>query len=150
MFCNINIKKLRDSAVLPSYATDQALGADLYACTDQTVSIRPGETVMIPLGVAIEPTEHVGVFIFPRSGLAAKHGISLINSVGVIDPDYRGELSVPLYNHSEVTYTVNPGDRVAQLVVMPVYTARFIETNALGDTVRGSGGFGSTGLGGQT
>lgn len=142
---NINVKKLNDKAVLPTYGSEYAAGADLYACMDETVTINPGETVMIHTGLAMEiPAGYAGL-IYPRSGLASKRGLAPANKVGVVDPDYRGEFMVALHNHSLTAQTVEPNERIAQLVITPFITAKFSEATELSDTVRGEGGFGSTG-----
>ena len=140
-------QKLRENAVLPVRATEKSAGADLCACLDAPVTIQPGETVMIPLGVTCQPTEtDVVLLIFPRSGLSTKYGITLANAVGVIDSDYRGEWCAPLHNISSVPFTVEDGMRVAQLVVMPVLFPEIVQTDAVDTTERGTGGFGSSGL----
>lgn len=142
---NINVKKLNDKAVLPTYGSEYAAGADLYACMDEAVTINPGETVMIHTGLAMEiPAGYAGL-IYPRSGLASKRGLAPANKVGVVDPDYRGEFMVALHNHSLIAQTVEPNERIAQLVITPFITAKFSEATELSDTVRGEGGFGSTG-----
>jgi dUTP pyrophosphatase len=128
----------------PVRATAGAAGIDLRACIDEPVVIQPGKTVRIPSGIALSLPEDYAAFVFARSGLGVKHGITLANSVGVIDSDYRGEILIGLINLSDLPYTVQQGDRVAQLVIMPVVLATLIEGN-IGDTARGSGGFGSTG-----
>lgn len=141
----IKIKKLNDKAVIPTYGSEYAAGADLYACMDEPVTIDSHETVMIHTGLAMEiPAGYAG-FIYPRSGLASKRGLAPANKVGVVDPDYRGEFMVALHNHSEVPQTVEPMERVAQLVITPFITAEFELADELDDTVRGAGGFGSTG-----
>ncbi len=145
MHIPVRIKKLREDAVIPAYGTAFAAGADLYACLDEPLTIAPGETKMVHIGVAMElPEGYVGL-IYARSGLATKRGLAPANKVGVIDSDYRGELMVSLHNHSTAPQTVEPGERVAQLVVAPYITADFEEADELSDTVRGAGGFGSTG-----
>ena len=142
----IRIKKLRENAVIPKRATEGSAGADLYACIDEPVAIRPGALVMIPTGIAIElPDKKLGAFLFARSGLGVKHGICLSNGVGVVDSDYRGEICVGLCNVSDREYTVTPGERVAQMVIMPVFPAEFVLCDELGETERGNGGFGSSG-----
>lgn len=142
---NIPVKKLNPAARLPVYATEEAAGADLCACLEAPVTIGPGETVVIPTGLAVEiPRGYVGL-IFGRSGLALKRNLAPANKVGVIDSDYRGELKTALHNHGAEPQTVEPGERMAQLVLVPYLTARFTETDALSDTQRGVGGFGSTG-----
>ena len=142
----VNVKKLREDAVIPQRATDGSAGADLYACIDEPVTIAPGQLVKIPTGIAIELSDSgMAAFLFARSGLGVKHGITLANSVGVVDSDYRGEICVGLCNVSSEPYTVTPHERVAQMVIMPVVCADFIEVAELGQTQRGAGGFGSSG-----
>lgn len=142
---NVNIKKLKPNAIIPTYGTEYAAGADLYACLDEAVTINPGETEFIKTGLAIEiPAGYAGL-VFARSGLSCRQGLAPANKVGVIDADYRGEIMVALHNHSKELRTINSGDRIAQLVITPFLTANFIETNELNATVRGAGGFGSTG-----
>ena len=141
----VKIKKLNDKAILPSYGSEYAAGADLYACTEGDVTINPHETVLIPPGLAMElPIGYAGL-IYARSGLATKKGLAPANKVGVIDSDYRGEVKVALHNHSAVAQTVAAGERVAQLVITPYLAADFVENEELSETVRGGGGFGSTG-----
>ena len=143
---NIKVKKLNSSATLPTYGSEYAAGADLYACIDEAITINPGETHMVPTGLAMElPMGYAGL-IYPRSGMASKRGLAPANKVGVVDPDYRGEFMVALHNHSLNAQTVEPNERIAQLVITPFITAQFDETNELSDTVRGAGGFGSTGF----
>ena len=142
----IRVKKLSPNANIPTYGSAGAAGADLYACLDQDITIAPGETVFVPTGIALEvPTGCAGL-IYARSSLGSKRGLAPANKVGVIDSDYRGELMVALHNHGSVPQTVEPGDRVAQFLVMPVITAQFIEVDSLDETERGAGGFGSTGV----
>lgn len=142
----LKIKKLRDNAVIPVRATEGSAGLDLVACIDKPITIAPHTCEQIHTGIAIElPSSNYGAFVFARSGLARKHGIAPVNAVGVIDSDYRGEIITSLVNHFEESYTVEPGDRIAQLVVMPVSTMPVLEVTELGDTERGEGGFGSTG-----
>ena len=144
MDVKVNIKKLREGAVVPTYGSEYAAGADLYACTDGAV-IKPHETVVIPTGIAIElPLGYAGL-IYARSGLATKKGLAPANKVGVVDCDYRGEVMVALHNHSDEVQKVLPGERIAQLIITPYITAQFTECGELSQTVRGSGGFGSTG-----
>ncbi len=141
----VSIKKLREDAVIPSYGTPYAAGADLYACLDAPVTIKPSETVMIPTGVSMAiPTGCAGL-IYARSGLASKKGLAPANKVGVIDSDYRGEILVALHNHSTKEAVIESGERVAQLVITPYIKALFNETDELDETDRGSNGFGSTG-----
>jgi dUTP pyrophosphatase len=142
---NINIKKLNDKAIVPSYGSEYAAGADLYACVEGDVKIPAHTTVVIPTGIALElPVGYAGL-IYARSGLATKKGLAPANKVGVVDCDYRGEVKVALHNHGEVEQTVSAGERVAQLVITPYITAQFIAVDELSSTVRGAGGFGSTG-----
>lgn len=142
---NVNIKKLNPKATVPSYGSEYAAGADLYACLDGDVVIAPHATVVIPTGIAIElPVGYAGL-IYARSGLATKKGLAPANKVGVVDCDYRGEVKVALHNHGEVAQTVSCGERVAQLVITPYVTASFVLADELSETVRGEGGFGSTG-----
>ncbi len=138
---------MHPAAVLPRYATPGAAGADLCALpVGEPVTIDPGQTVLVRTGLAMAiPEGYVGL-IFARSGLALKQGLAPANKVGVIDSDYRGEVMVSLHNHSDAPRTVNPGDRVAQFLLMPVPMADFLETEDLDDTARGAGGFGSTGV----
>lgn len=145
MKANVAVKKLRENAVLPTYGTEYAAGADLYACLDSATTIKSGQTVFIPTGLAMEIPEGYAGLIYARSGLACKKGLAPANKVGVIDADYRGEIIVALHNHSEVPVTLESGERIAQLVITPFLTAAFMETEELSDTVRGTGGFGSTG-----
>ena len=142
---NINIKKMNPRAVIPAQGTQGAAGYDLCACVEAPVTIYPGETVMIPTGLAMEIPLGIAGLIFARSGLATQRGLAPANKVGVIDADYRGELMVSLYNHSGEVRTVNDGDRIAQMVITPYLTADFQPADELDDTARGSGGFGSTG-----
>lgn len=141
----VNIKKLNANATVPTYGSEYAAGADLYACLDGEVTIAPHATVLIPTGIAMElPIGYAGL-IYARSGLATKKGLAPANKVGVVDCDYRGEVKVALHNHGEVAQTVASGERIAQLVIAPYLTAQFIEQEELSETVRGEGGFGSTG-----
>lgn len=129
---------------VPRRQTGGSAGFDLQACIDGPVELKPGDIRTVPSGIAVElPEGYVG-FVFARSGLATRHGIALANGVGVVDSDYRGEIRIGLVNLSGEPYTVNPGDRIAQLVIMPVAAACFVREN-IGETDRGSGGFGSTG-----
>ena len=141
----VHVKILRDGAKLPTYGTAGAAGADLYACIDATVTVRPGETVFIPTGIALEVPEGCAGLVYARSGLACKQGLRPANCVGVIDSDYRGECMVALHNDSAVPCEICPGDRIAQLVVIPYLELDFQETQELDETARGAGGFGSTG-----
>lgn len=141
----VKIVKLNPSAHIPTYGSVSAAGADLYACVEAPVSILPGQTVLIPTGLSMEIQEGFAGFIYARSGLATKRGLAPANKVGVIDSDYRGQVMVSLHNHSDAPQCVEPGERIAQMVFAPVYQAGFCEVDALQDTQRGTGGFGSTG-----
>ena len=141
----IKVKKLRPGAHLPTYGTEFSAGADLYACLEEPVTIAPGETKKIPTGLAMEIPVGCAGLIYARSSLGTKQGLAPANKVGVVDSDYRGEFMVFLHNHGSQTQTVSHGDRVAQLLVTPVFTPGFEEVDELTDTVRGAGGFGSTG-----
>ena len=141
----VRVLKLRPNAFLPTYGSAQAAGADLYACLDAPVTIAPGQTAFVPTGLSMELPQGTAGLIYARSGLACKRGLAPANKVGVIDSDYRGEFIVALHNHSGENQTVEHGERVAQLVITPVYTPGFQEVASLSDTDRGSGGFGSTG-----
>ena len=142
----LKIKKLKENAKIPFRATPGSAGMDLYACIDEPVTLGAGEKAVIPTGIAIAlPGPELGAFIFARSGLAIKHGIGLLNSVGVIDSDYRGEVCVGVINQLSEPYTINPGERIAQMVIMPVSLIPVTEVEELDETERGSGGFGSTG-----
>lgn len=143
------IKRLRESAVIPKRATASSAGYDLCACVESEITINPGETKLIPTGIAAALPEGSVGLIYARSGLGIKHGIIPANAVGVIDSDYRGEIAVGLYNHSEKPYTLSPNERIAQLVITPVFTPDITEADELDETVRGGGGFGSTGKDGQ-
>lgn len=145
MEMEVSVKKLNDAAIIPTYGSEFSAGADLYACIDAPVVIEPGKAVMIHTGIAMEIPEGYCGLVFARSGLSVKQGLAPSNKVGVIDPDYRGEIMVSLYNHSQETGTVNPGDRIAQMVITPFLKASWKETDDLNETVRGTGGFGSTG-----
>ena len=142
---SVNIKFLDPGAKLPSYGSDCSAGADLYACMNEVVSIAPGDAFLIHTGIALEIPEGCAGLIFARSGLAAKKGLAPSNKVGVIDSDYRGEIMVSLFNHSKEIQTVEPGERIAQLVITPYITAGWNVVDELADTQRGEGGFGSTG-----
>ena len=142
----LKIKKLTENAVIPKYATKGSAGMDLYACIESDITLAPGERAVIPTGIAIalESADYVA-YIFARSGLAVKSGITLPNCVGVIDSDYRGEIKVGLINLSDKPYTVANGDRIAQLVISPVIVPEISEADELDATERAAGGFGSTG-----
>lgn len=141
----VNIKKLNENAIVPAYGSAYAAGADLYACIENDIVVNPHQTVLIPTGIALElPVGYAGL-IYARSGLATKKGLAPANKVGVVDCDYRGEVKVSLHNHSDIPQTVVVGERVAQLVITPYITAEFVTVDELSKTVRGAGGFGSTG-----
>ena len=141
----MNIKKLNEKATVPTYGSAFAAGADLYACEENAVTVEAGETKLIHTGIAMAiPEGYVGL-VYARSGLASKRGLAPANKVGVIDSDYRGEVMVALYNHGSVPQTVESGERIAQIVFTPYVAAEFNVTDELDDTVRGAGGFGSTG-----
>lgn len=141
----IKVIRLRDTAVLPTYGSAEAAGADLYACLDADVTIAPGESVFIPTGLAMEIPKNCAGLIYARSGLACKRGLAPANKVGVVDSDYRGEFLVVLHNHSDACQTISHGERIAQLVITPILTPTYEEVQYLSDTDRSSGGFGSTG-----
>jgi dUTP pyrophosphatase len=141
----IKVKKLKVNALLPTYGSAEAAGADLYACLEETVTILPGETAFIPTGLAMELPKGCAGLIYARSGLACKRGLAPANKVGVIDSDYRGEFIVALHNHGKEAQTVIHGERIAQLIITPVLTPTYEETSELTQTGRGAGGFGSTG-----
>ncbi|MBO5462435.1 MAG: dUTP diphosphatase [Clostridia bacterium] len=142
----LKIKKVKENAKVPHRATSGSAGLDLCACIDEPVTLEGGDTAVIPTGIAIAlPSADYGAFVFPRSGIAVKHGIGLLNSVGVIDSDYRGEIMVGVINQVKEAYTIQPGERIAQMVIMPVSMMPVEEVAELDDTARGAGGFGSTG-----
>lgn len=142
----LRIKKLRENAVVPKRATSGSAGMDLYACIDNAVTVMPHECVKIPTGIAVAlPSPLYGAFIFARSGLSINHGLAPANCVGVVDSDYRGEVIVGLVNQFNAPYTIEPGERVAQMVIMPVSLMPTEECDDLDETDRGAGGFGSTG-----
>ena len=146
MKLNVQIKLTRGQT-LPAYATDGSAAVDLRAALDAPVEIAPGGRAMIPTGVAIAPeTRDVVAIVAARSGLAVKKGLCLSNGIGVIDADYRGEICVGLLNTSAEAFTVTPGDRIAQLMFLPVLAANFLPVEELDETARGAGGFGSTGV----
>ena len=141
----VRVKKLRENAKLPVYGTAYSAGADLCACLDAPVTLMPGETRLIPIGISMEIPEGYAGLVFARSGLASKRDLAPANKVGVIDSDYRGEIMVALHNHSGEDIDVEPGERVAQMVITPYLHADYEEADNLEETVRGTGGFGSTG-----
>lgn len=141
----IRIKKLHPNAVIPTYGSPEAAGADLYACLNENVLIPAGETVFIPTGLALEVPVGCAGLIYARSSMGTKRGLAPANKVGVIDSDYRGQVMVALHNHGGENQIVQPGERIAQLLITPVFTPGFFEVDELSDTERGAGGFGSTG-----
>ena len=143
----VKVKKLNSAAILPRRGSAQAAGYDLFACLPEEgeIVLEPGETRRIPLGLALALPEGTFGAVFARSGLATRQGLRPANCVGVVDSDYRGEIMVSLFNHSGEAYTISPGERMAQMVIAPVLTPEVQEADELEDTVRGAGGFGSTG-----
>lgn len=141
----IRVKKLHPLATVPTYGSEEAAGADLYACLENEVTIPAGKTVFIPTGLAMEVPVGCAGLIYARSSMGSKRGLAPANKVGVIDSDYRGQVMVALHNHGQEDQTVQPGERVAQLLITPIYTPGFCEVVSLSDTERGNGGFGSTG-----
>lgn len=143
---SLKIKKLHENAVIPKRATAGSAGMDLYACIDEKITVQPHECVKFPTGIAIAlPSADYGAFIFARSGLSVNHGLAPANCVGVVDSDYRGEVIVGLVNQFDTPYTVEPNERIAQMVIMPVSLPDIEECDELDDTLRGDGGFGHSG-----
>ena len=141
----VKIKKLNENAKLPTYGSPYSAGADLYACIENDITVEPNQTVLVKTGLAMELDVGYVALIYARSGLATKRGLAPANKVGVVDCDYRGEIMVALHNHSGTAQSIAPRERIAQMVIAPYVTAEFNETDTLSDTVRGQGGFGSTG-----
>lgn len=141
----IRVKKLREGAILPTYGTLDAAGADLYACLEDSIVIQPGESAFVPTGLAMELPKDCAGLIYARSGLACKRGLAPANKVGVVDSDYRGEFIVVLYNHGSEPQQISHGERIAQLVITPILRPEYLEASELSDTARSWGGFGSTG-----
>ncbi len=141
----IRVKKIKTNAALPTYGTCEAAGADLYACLDTSVTLEPGATAFIPTGIALEVPKGCAGLVYARSGMACKRGLAPANKVGVVDSDYRGEITVVLHNHGQLPQTVCHGDRIAQFIITPVLTPAYVEAEILSDTQRNQGGFGSTG-----
>ena len=139
------IKKLNPSVQLPSYKTNGASGMDLMASIDKSIELKPGESYLIPTGLSVAFPEEYEIQIRPRSGLAAKNNISVLNTPGTIDSDYRGELKIILFNHGSKKFLINNNDRIAQMVLTPIIKMELVETNELPESIRGKGGFGSTG-----
>ncbi len=142
---SIRVKLLKEGAKLPTYGSAEAAGADLYACIPEPVTVGPGETAFVPTGISLEVPKGCAGLIYARSGLACKRGLAPANKVGVVDSDYRGEILVALHNHGTQPQTVESGERIAQFLVTPVLTPAYEAAEALTDTVRSNGGFGSTG-----
>lgn len=145
MAVRVQIRKLRPDAVVPRYQTAQAAGMDLHAALEAPLTIQPGQRVAIGTGLAFALPPGFEGQIRPRSGLALKHGVSLVNSPGTLDSDFRAEVKIIVINHGSEPVTFAPGDRIAQMVIAPVIQAELVEVDALDDTARGAGGFGSTG-----
>jgi len=141
----VKFVKLNSDAIVPTYGTPFAAGADLYALPHGDIKINSGETVMIHTGIAMQIPDGTAAFIFARSGIATKRGLAPANKVGVIDSDYRGEIMVPIHNHSHTQQVIASGERVAQMVIMPYIKAEFTESETLEETERNVSGFGSTG-----
>ena len=141
----IRVKKLSQDAKSPTYGSAEAAGADLYACISAPISVAPGEVAWVPTGIAVEVPKGCAGLIYARSGLSTKRGLAPANKVGVIDSDYRGEITVVLLNQSKETQIIEHGERIAQFVITPVLTPVYEEVETLSDTERGCGGFGSTG-----
>ncbi len=141
----IKVRKLNEKAILPTYGSCEAAGADLYACLDEPVTVMPGESAWVPTGLSMEIPKGCAGLIYARSGLACKRGLAPANKVGVIDSDYRGPVTVVLFNHGKEPQTIVHGERIAQMVITPVLTPAYEEAEVLSDTDRGEGGFGSTG-----
>lgn len=142
----LEMKKVKENAKIPTRATEGSAGLDLCACIDEPITLNKGDKALIPTGIAIGLDDpHYAAFIYARSGLAIKHGLTLLNAVGVVDSDYRGEVCVGIIKLTEGPYTIQPGERIAQMVIQPVVLPKIIEVEDLNDTTRGVGGFGSTG-----
>lgn len=142
---SIRVKILREGAKLPTYGTAEAAGADLYACLEAPVTIAPGASAFLPTGIALEVPRGCAGLIYARSGMACKRGLAPANKVGVVDSDYRGEITVVLHNHGSQPQIVESGERIAQFLITPVLTPCYEAVEELSNTVRSSGGFGSTG-----
>lgn len=141
----IRVKMLREGARLPAYGTEEAAGADLYACLPEPVTVAPGESVWIPTGIALEVPRGCAGLIYARSGMACKRGLAPANKVGVVDSDYRGEITVVLYNHGNQPQVIANGERIAQFIITPVLQPAYEVAENLSESVRSTGGFGSTG-----
>lgn len=141
----IRIKRLKENAIIPTYGSTEAAGADLYACISEPITVQPGEVAWVGTGIALEVPKGCAGLVYARSGMACKRGLAPANKVGVVDGDYRGEITVVLLNHGNEPQTIMPGERIAQFVITPVLTPEYEEVTELGETDRGIGGFGSTG-----
>ncbi len=139
------IKKLNPKVKIPEYKTNGSSGMDLEAFINETINVKPNTSSLVPTGLSVAFSEDYEIQIRPRSGLAAKENISVLNTPGTIDSDYRGEIKVIIYNHGNKNFTINNGDRIAQMILTPIVKMELEETNDLPDTIRGEGGFGSTG-----
>lgn len=142
---SVKVKRIRPNAILPTYGSLEAAGADLYACLDMDLQIAPGESCFVPTGLSMALPKNCAGLIYARSGLACKRDLAPANKVGVVDSDYRGEFMVVLYNHGKQVQTITHGERIAQLVITPIITPFYEEVAELDETQRASGGFGSTG-----
>ena len=142
---SIRVKILKQGAKLPTYGTAEAAGADLYACLEEKLTIAPGESAFIPTGIALEVPKGCAGLIYARSGMACKRGLAPANKVGVVDSDYRGEITVVLHNHGQAPQEIENGERIAQFIITPVLTPAYEVVDELSDTLRNTGGFGSTG-----
>ena len=141
----IRVKRLKENAIIPTYGSTEAAGSDLYACISEPITVQPGEVAWIGTGIALEVPKGCAGLVYARSGMACKRGLAPANKVGVVDSDYRGEITVVLLNHGNDPQTIMPGERIAQFVITPVLSPEYEEVPELGDTDRGIGGFGSTG-----
>lgn len=141
----VRVKKLNEKAIIPTYGSAEAAGADLYACLEESITVMPGGVAWVGTGIALEVPKGCAGLVYARSGLACKRGLAPANKVGVVDSDYRGEVKVVLLNHSDVPQTIEHGERIAQFVITPVLTPEYQEVTELDVTDRGVGGFGSTG-----
>lgn len=143
----VKFRTTRPGAIQPAYATPGSSGLDLHACIDHDTYLHPGVRYTCPTGIAIELPEGFEAQVRPRSGIAQKGGVTVLNTPGTVDEDFRGEIRVILINHGDEVFTIRPGDRIAQMVIAPVVRAELVRVGELGDTMRGEGGFGSTGIG---
>ena len=141
----LKFMKLNENAIPPKRATSGSAAYDLHACINEKIELKSNSMVVIPTGIAVELPENTAGMIYTRSGLGIKFGVHVTNGVGVIDSDYRGEIRVGLHNLSQNSYTIEPNDRIAQLIIQPVLCPELKEVASLSDTQRGDGGFGSTG-----